>query len=165
MAAFLFMLLLLSVGRDVDSKPRHNTNGDDPYETINKKCISQDKVTMVVNRCTRGLLQLLEQGFPWLPFSPETTKRRKSNRSFQRCCERNNTRPADSKGRVSDPMDSLNHVCELFERISSCMDDHKTPVPCIPLGADVFFAYKAFRVFMPEPNQKRELVPLPEMSP
>ncbi len=142
MAPFLFMLLLLSVGGYVDSKPSHNTNGDDPYKIINKKCISVNNVRMVVDRCTRGLRELFATGFPWLPWSPETPKRRRSN-SLQHRWEGNSMHPDNNKGGVSDPMDSLNHVCQFFERMSSCMDKHKIPVYCTILSPDHFIAYKA----------------------
>ncbi len=144
MDAFLLMLLLLSVGRDVDSKPSHTTNGDDPYKNVGKKCISVHNMAMARDRCTRGLIDLINQGFPWLPWSPETPKRRRSNNSFQPPSGGNNRHPAYNQGGVSDPMDSLEHVCQFFERMSNCMDEHKSPVSCMLLVSETFTAYKAF---------------------
>ncbi len=144
MDGFLLMLLVLSVGRDVDSKPSHSTNGDDPYKTINKKCTSAHMVWVAEDRCARGLPEFINHGFPWLPWAPKTPKRRRSNRSFQRPWERNNRHPADSQGGLSDPMDSLNHVCQFFERMSRCMDKHNMPVSCVLAGYSCFDLYKAF---------------------
>ncbi len=157
MYALLLMLLLLAVGRDVDSKPSHNTNGDDPFKTIIKKCISDDNVGIVLNRCTQGLEELIVAGFPWLSWTLETPKRRRSNRSFRRPWEGTTGHPAYNQGGVSDPMDSLNHVCQLFERISSCMDEHKTPVSCILAGPhNSFVLYKAFEFLWQQQRQQQQ---------
>ena len=105
-----------------DGYPSHGTPND---------AICTKKTALEVMHCLKDLIPLAWNGFPWNPAVMTDQIRNQQNQS------RN----------LGDPLDSINHVCEVFEDFHKCLEQHEIPSECLPardasgFDADTIFQF------------------------
>ncbi len=90
-----------SVGAERSSSTVHNVTID---------CGDWFVVNKVIWRCHEDLWQLASYGYPWYPRDSQRYSRLNTNAT-----DRNNT--------LRDALDSLNHVCHIYDRSQTCLEE------------------------------------------
>ena len=105
-----------------DGYPSHGTPND---------AICTPKIWREVLHCEKDLVPLAVNAFPWTPAVMTDQIRNQQNQS------RN----------LGDPLDPINHVCEVFEDFQKCLVQHEIPSECLSAGeasgfdADTIFQF------------------------
>lgn len=75
----------------------------------------------IISRCQEDL-EKLTQGYPWY-FVPTNTSKRHSFKERAR-----------STGEPGDPLDALNHVCDVLEKTETCLWENNVDPACLIVG-------------------------------
>ncbi len=73
-------------------------------------------------QCTKGLRPLMMKSFPWA-LTDITEIQNESQKQQQQ------------SDNYRDPLDPINHVCEVFADFLKCMDQHAIPIECLLSGS------------------------------
>ncbi len=84
------------------------------------------------NRCLKDLLPLVFKGFPWAPTDITEIQKESQNQQQQ----------GDN---YKDPLDPINHVCEVFGDFLRCLDQHAIPIECLLNQASPFEVHTVFQ--------------------
>ncbi len=72
-------------------------------------------------QCEKDIRQLVINGFPWSPLSMSNIKNQLGNQQME-------------PGNFRDSLDLINHICEVFDDFSRCLDQHAIPTECLVIG-------------------------------
>ena len=93
-----------------DIFPTHGTLQD---------AVCTEKIYREILQCLEDLILLARNGFPWA--QPDMTDQIRNYKQNQSC-------------NLGDPLDPINHVCEVFGDSLKCIDQHAIPRECMVSG-------------------------------
>lgn len=94
-------------------------------ETFKIPC--PENTSEIIHRCQRDLSNLAMQGYPWY-YLPESTSQ---NFSFKDKVKFNSSDATDLPG---DPLDAVNHICEVLEKTETCLEESHVDPACLIVG-------------------------------
>ncbi len=91
-----------------------------------------------IQTCARDLIPLTRNGLPWGIADVKATQNHNQNSRQQKIT-------------VNDPLDPINHVCEVFKNFVKCVDQHGIANECLLSGDGVLFrAHTVFTFICPK---------------
>ncbi len=114
------LLVVVSVARSsvisspnnhVDNTSIHASRSSSTVPNITIDCGDWGVLNTIIWQCERELVQLAENGYPWSAKGSQRNPRHNLN-----ITKRNNT--------LGDPLDSLNHVCHIYDRSQTCLEEN-----------------------------------------
>ncbi len=127
-ACFLLCISLhLTQAFDQNSKTEQELHINEKYEnTRTTQAICNEGIFLMMRNCQKDLYPLIRNGFPWRvgnenEIQPQGPSRRQL------------------KNIIQDPLDPVNHLCDVFEDFLKCIDEHSIPKTCLLTGSGQTF--------------------------
>ncbi len=119
LAACVSLLILLFLLREIRSRPYSRVQEanvatsprPNNAHNLTVDCGHLDVLDKVIRQCQRDIDHLATYGYPWIPWGSQSNSRNNPN-----VTHRNTT--------LSDALDSLNHLCYIYDRSPICLEQN-----------------------------------------
>ncbi len=101
-----------------------------------RDAICTGKTWREIVQCSKNLNQLASNGFPWTQADMTELQDQIRNQQNQ------------SHSNLGDPMDPINHVCEVFGDFLKCLDQHAIPSECMLTSDPIGFIFHTIFQFI-----------------